>query len=484
MRTYLCLCVLAACAETPSPTVAGDGSDLDVPLVLPAAVGGGGAITRTASHDNGPSHSYGIPLPIPKATNSARLAAPPAVPASVDLSSYAPPPGDQGQTGSCQSWSTGYSAMGWWANRYGLSNAKTAPMYLYSQLVAGHCDQGAYVEQPLALMQSQGVDTTSDYEPMQQVLDCKTQPTELQTANAANFRISGFTQWDLQQGTRQAITSALASGRPAILSIVVYPELDNANAQSYLVGPPLPGEQSRGGHAIAAFGYDANGVWIMNSWGNGWGTNGWAELSWDFVEGSFDGTANVGDVATIDGLALSCSDSNAQCEAWAAESQCQENPDYMLTNCCASCATSDAAYRTYAFESLAQTSSCLDAWGDGTTNGTLLDEWPCNGTTSQTFTIVNAGHGAVNLWHPHGALCVDDPHQTETNGTQMQLYRCNRTDAQGFNATWFTDGSVSFQRADSSSCLDVDRADPTPGTHVQMWGCNQTVAQRWFPIAQ
>ncbi len=77
--------------------------------------------------------------------------------------------GDQGQTSSCQSWATGYSAMGWWANHVGLANASFAPMYVYSQIVTGNCSNGAFVEQPLAIMQQQGIETTSDYEPMQQI---------------------------------------------------------------------------------------------------------------------------------------------------------------------------------------------------------------------------------------------------------------------------------------------------------------------------
>jgi hypothetical protein len=29
--------------------------------------------------------------------------------------------------------------------------------------------------------------------------------------------------------------------------------------------------------------YDANGVWIENTWGTSWGLYGWAELSWSFI---------------------------------------------------------------------------------------------------------------------------------------------------------------------------------------------------------
>src|SRR5690349_1091069 len=41
------------------------------------------------------------------------------LPASVDLSQWAMPVGDQGQVGSCAAWATDYSAMGYWMNKQG-----------------------------------------------------------------------------------------------------------------------------------------------------------------------------------------------------------------------------------------------------------------------------------------------------------------------------------------------------------------------------
>jgi hypothetical protein len=35
-----------------------------------------------------------------------------------------------------------------------------------------------------------------------------------------------------------------------------------------------------GGHMVIGYSTDAQGVWFLNSWGTGYGQNGWAELSW------------------------------------------------------------------------------------------------------------------------------------------------------------------------------------------------------------
>lgn len=43
-----------------------------------------------------------------------------------------------------------------------------------------------------------------------------------------------------------------------------------------------------GGHAIAAVGFDPEGVLLHNSWGNGWGDNGRCKVSWAFWDQYFD----------------------------------------------------------------------------------------------------------------------------------------------------------------------------------------------------
>jgi len=82
--------------------------------------------------------------------------------------------------------------------------------------------------------------------------------------------------------SQQAIEQSIASGNPVALGIPVYDNFYNAGASSYYIG--LPQGTFYGGHAVFAMKYDANGVWIENSWGTGWGLNGWAELSWAFID--------------------------------------------------------------------------------------------------------------------------------------------------------------------------------------------------------
>ncbi|MCX2454353.1 C1 family peptidase [Pedobacter sp. PLR] len=53
---------------------------------------------------------------------------------------------------------------------------------------------------------------------------------------------------------------------------------------------PYEGQEIRGGHAFAIVGYDKNGFWIQNSWGETWGKGGFGRISYD------DWAANSTDV--------------------------------------------------------------------------------------------------------------------------------------------------------------------------------------------
>src|SRR3954447_20394834 len=53
------------------------------------------------------------------------------LPAGVDLTADAVPPGDQGQVNARAAWATDYSAMGYYMNQQGIAGGALAPMYTY-----------------------------------------------------------------------------------------------------------------------------------------------------------------------------------------------------------------------------------------------------------------------------------------------------------------------------------------------------------------
>jgi hypothetical protein len=205
-----------------------------------------------------------------------------ALPPSVDLSQYDPPVGNQGQVNSCGSWSTGYTLLGWYANKYGVGGAPYAPMYVYSQLTGGQ-NAGTTLVGNLQLEQDRGIDTQSDY--TQGNYDYWDQPTAAERQNASQYKVTGFGQIYRQgSGNAQlAIETALADGQPVVIGLPVYSNFMYASASQPYVDSPPAGSTLYGGHAVVGVKYDANGLWIQNQWGTNWGLNGYAQLSWAFV---------------------------------------------------------------------------------------------------------------------------------------------------------------------------------------------------------
>lgn len=293
MRFGLTAAVLAAGVRV-APALYGGAAHAQGELVLtppagshaPAQIVGGPA-------PGGPSaHTYGLGLLADARANGAAstssASAPAAatlatLPVSVDLSMYDPPVGDQGQVNSCASWATGYTLLGWYADRYGFGGAPYAPMYVYSQVTGGQ-NVGTTFEANLSLESQQGIDTQADY--TQGTVDYVDQPTAAEKTNAANYKSTGYTSLLGSGGNAQmVIENALAAGYPVAIGIPVYDNFYNATPSTPYVDVPASGATFYGNHAIVAVKYDANGVWIQNQWGTWWGLNGYVELSWAFVNG-------------------------------------------------------------------------------------------------------------------------------------------------------------------------------------------------------
>jgi predicted alpha-1,2-mannosidase len=69
--------------------------------------------------------------------------------------------------------------------------------------------------------------------------------------------------------------------------------------------------------------------------------------------------------------------------------------------------------------------------------------------------------------------CVDDASSGTSNGTHIQLYTCNGTGAQ--NWTVAPDNTLQV----FNKCMDVINGGTTAGTKIQLYTCNGTAAQQW-----
>ena len=244
-------------------------------------------------------HAMGLLPAQPPAVSSAPFASPraaaAALPASVDLTKYAMPVGNQGAVGSCGAWATGYSALGYWVNKQGLPGGALAPMYTYSQVDGGQ-DNGSSIEANLYLDEQQGIDDQSDY--YQGSYDYADTPNSAELAHAVNWKLTGFSGLLLGPAlTQQSIETALAGGDPVVLGIPVYDNFFYVTSANNGLYSGVSGTFA-GDHAVTALGYNSTGVVIENSWGTGWGNAGYATLAWSYVKQYVFDAVAIGPLAT------------------------------------------------------------------------------------------------------------------------------------------------------------------------------------------
>jgi hypothetical protein len=212
------------------------------------------------------------------------------VPDSVDLTGTAVVAGNQGSYGSCAAYAVGYSLAGWYAKTGGQYGVPFEPMYLYSQTHVNNTATGggSLIGANLRILGSQGIAERATYASANPSF--KVKPTAAQKANAANHIGGTYSVLFSGQGAGtagiDAIKSSLAAGAPVVIGIPVYTPFYGLTAGNALMTAAMRTGPLLGYHAITAFGYSDRGLVIENSWGTGWGANGFATLAWDFVAGS------------------------------------------------------------------------------------------------------------------------------------------------------------------------------------------------------
>ena len=113
---------------------------------------------------------------------------------------------------------------------------------------------------------------------------------------------------------------------------------------------------------------------------------------------------------------------------------------------------------------------CVDDAGASTNNGTAIQIWTCNATSSQSWGW-SSGDGTLRVLDK----CMDVTGGGTSNGTPIQLWDCNGTGAQ----EWRWRQQNRLVNPQSGRCLDVTGGGTSDATRLQIWDCNDTAAQAW-----
>lgn len=209
------------------------------------------------------------------------------LPESVDLRKFTSPVVDQGSLGSCTANAIASGLREYYEVKAGQTLTRLSRLYLYwhERSMEGtiSSDAGAYIRDGMKVLQTIGCAPEADFP--YDVSKFAETPSAKAEANAKSFKISEY-----HRVTSFAVLqSALASEYPVVLGISVYDSFESADvARTGMVPLPKHGEALLGGHAVLAVGYKKiNGtvyIIVRNSWGTGWGDQGYFYLPQSFFD--------------------------------------------------------------------------------------------------------------------------------------------------------------------------------------------------------
>ena len=219
------------------------------------------------------------------------------LPLSVKNLAYLPPVGNQGSQGSCTAWAVAYYFKTYQEAREkqwdpALPEHQCSPAFVYNQINGGR-DGGSFIGDAFKCLQDLGCGTMKDMP--YNAGNFTAWPSEIAYENGIPFRTQSthyiFTGSD---AGINAIKSVLNSGEILVIGINVYGNFDNIAAYNYTYCVNDVSGNLRGGHAVTIIGYDDTKVtndgvgafYMVNSWGPGWGMNGFWWMSYEAVKSS------------------------------------------------------------------------------------------------------------------------------------------------------------------------------------------------------
>jgi C1A family cysteine protease len=246
------------------------------------------------------------PNAIPENINNPFSGDPASLPASVDLTPYFPPVGDQGQYGTCVAWAAGYNAKtAIEAIKFGLTPQQLAsPAFQLS---------AKYLFTAIA-DQKKGTDCNgTDFTPALDVLidkgiATKTVVPYTDLGNCANSRIPSDWHQDAAKhkikyyrridNDLNSVKMALANKHPVILGAKLDDSFMSWNSETvYQTATSTEQVGIHSYHAMCIVGYDNSkgprGAFkVVNSWGTQWGSQGFIWVDYNFMFNGFSFNRN------------------------------------------------------------------------------------------------------------------------------------------------------------------------------------------------
>lgn len=130
--------------------------------------------------------------------------------------------------------------------------------------------------------------------------------------------------------------------------------------------------------------------------------------------------------------------------------------------------------------------SCLDFYGQDTSNGIFVNEWQCYGDSYQQFRLVNGlveeDPSEIYLIKDQYGRCLDVPASDTTSGTQFIMYECHGGLNQQFYLTPTSTGALIIISRLAGKCVDIQASGLEDGTPVLLWDCTGNPNQAFYVV--
>jgi C1A family cysteine protease len=223
------------------------------------------------------------------------------LPVSVDLRPWCSPVEHQGELGSCTA-HAGVGIVEYFERRASGKHIDASRLFLYKvtrNLLNWTGDTGAFLRTTMEAMVLFGVPPEEYWQ--YDISDFDKEPSAFLYAFAQNYQTISYYRLDPPSTPKDAllrrIKTSLAAGLPSMFGFTVYSSISQGETTGKIPFP-TSGEKTLGGHAVDAVGYDdkmkiKNGnkgaeettgaFLIRNSWGTGWGDEGYGWLPYEYV---------------------------------------------------------------------------------------------------------------------------------------------------------------------------------------------------------
>ncbi len=243
---------------------------------------------------------------VAKAQPGKRMAAAAPLPEAVDLRAWFSPVESQGSLGSCTA-NAAVALLEYFERRASGRHIDASQLFLYKverNLLGWTGDTGAYLRTAMQALVLFGVPPERywPYDGTEWALNMRyeVEPPAFCYAFGANYQAIKYFRHDPPGASPETVLknvkTYLAAGFPSMFGFPTYIEYDEPQPGG-LIAYPSPTSKFLGGHANVAAGYDdtieigddVGALLVRNSWGESWGNDGYAWMTYRYVT---EGLAN------------------------------------------------------------------------------------------------------------------------------------------------------------------------------------------------